>query len=170
MTASVHREWIATEFAKGIEAERELAEHAKSRAEAPTDPELTVLYNEIAAADGRHRAAIERVAIRYGHTPSRDASGGGIASTLKSLKERITDSMTPTGPLQRLGEDLAAKANSIHWYTAWVHAFKTFGDTESSRELAEILAEENAHRDALQQALNQHVIQGATAEEPAARN
>ena len=71
--------------------------------------------------------------------------------------------------LQRLGEDLTAKANSIHWYEAWSQAFRSVGDTESADELAGILREEVAHRDALQQALNQQVLQGMTTEVPAAR-
>lgn len=168
MTASVHRDWIATEFAKGIEAERDLAEHAKARADDPPTPALSVLYNEIAAADSRHCEVVERVAIRYGHTPSREV-GGGISETLKGLRDRIVGSVAQTGPLQQLGEDLAAKANSIHWHTAWIHAFETFGDAESAKELAAVLAEETAHRDALQQALNREVVQGATTENPPAQ-
>ena len=48
----------------------------------------------------------------------------------------------------------------IHWCTAWVHAFEALGDAESARELAAVLTEEKAHRDALQEGLNRLVARG----------
>jgi hypothetical protein len=60
-----------------------------------------------------------------------------------------------------LSQDLTAKARSIHWHTAWVHAFGVIGDAESVRELSALLTEEQAHRDALQQGLNRMVEQRA---------
>jgi bacterioferritin (cytochrome b1) len=155
---SIDRAWIATQFAKGIGAERSLAAGAKARADAPPDPALGVLYNEIAEADLRHASVVEAIAIRYGYTPTR-TTGGGIGATLSNLKDRVSE--MGSDPLDCLAKDLAAKAESIHWYTAWVHAFDAAGDAESSRELSAVLAEENTHSSALQASLNQLVERGA---------
>jgi hypothetical protein len=156
--SSVDRAWIAAEFSKGIVAEQGLIDESKARAQEPPDPSLGVLYHEIAAADERHREVIETIATRYGHTPSRSVSGG-IGESLVRLKERVGEIGTTS--LQRLSHDLAAKANSVHWYTAWVQAFQAIGDSQSTGELTTILAEESAHRDALQEGLNRLVSQGA---------
>jgi hypothetical protein len=158
---TINRDWIAAEFSKGIEAEQSLIEEAKARAESPPDPGLGVLYHEIATADERHRAIVETIATRYGHTPSRSMTGG-IGETLGRLKEKVGE--LGATPMQRLSHDLMAKANSIHWYTAWVQAFQALGDAESARELAAVLTEEKAHRDALQEGLNRLVTLGATSE------
>ena len=53
------------------------------------------------------------------------------------------------------------KAQSVHWHSAWVHTFGAIGETESARELTAVLAEEQTHRDALQQGLNRMVEQRA---------
>ncbi|MBX6316256.1 MAG: hypothetical protein IRY99_25585 [Isosphaeraceae bacterium] len=159
MSTTTNRDWIATEFSKGIDAERDLAAVARARAASPPDSTLAVLYHEIAEADERHRAIVETIATRYGHTPSK-ATTGGLAETIGRLKEKVSE--LGTAPHERLGQDLAAKANAIHWCTAWVHTFETIGDTESARELATVLTEEKAHRDALQEGLNRLVERGAT--------
>jgi hypothetical protein len=156
-----NREWIASEFSKGVEAEQALADEAKTRAESPPDPSLGVLYHEISAADERHRTIVETIATRYGYTPSRSVTGG-IGETLGRLKEKV--SQIGSTPLQRLGSDLGAKANAIHWTTAWVQTFQAIGDAESARELAAVLTEQKAHRDALQEGLNRLVTQGAMGE------
>jgi len=158
---TINRDWIAAEFSKGIDAEQILMDEAKARAESPPDPSLGVLYHEIAAADERHRGIIETIATRYGHTPSRSVTGG-IGETLGRLKEKVGE--IGSSSLQRLSHDLMGKANAIHWSTAWVQTFQTIGDAESARELAAILTEEKAHRDALQEGLNRMVAQGATSE------
>jgi hypothetical protein len=163
---AINRDWIASEFSKGIDAEQAMIDEAKARAESPPDPTLGVLYNEIAAADARHRAIVETIATRYGHTPSRSVTGG-IGETLGRLKERVSE--MGTTPLQRLGHDLAIKANAIHWSTAWVGAFQAIGDAESARELAAVLTEEKSHRDALQEGLNRLVTQGALSEAAASK-
>src|SRR4051812_36013955 len=103
---AAQRDWIATEFSKGIDAEQARAEAARSRAESPPDPALQVLYHEIAAADERHRAAVETIATRYGHTPSHSVAGG-IGETLGRLKDRVGE--IGSTPLQRLSADLAGK-------------------------------------------------------------
>lgn len=157
---TMQRDWIASEFSKGIDAEQSLVDEARARAESPPDPSLQVLYHEIAAADERHRALLETIAVRYGHTPSRSV-GGEIGGTLGRLKDKVGTLMST--PLQRVGHDLTAKANAIHWYRAWIHTFQTLGDAESARELSAILTEESSHRDALQEGLNRLVLQGATA-------
>ena len=76
---------------------------------------------------------------------------------------RLKDAVAELGSSvqQRLEHDLAAKATSIHWSTAWVYTFDQVGDAESSRELGEVLAEEKAHHDALQQGLNLLLARGA---------
>lgn len=163
---TINRAWIAEEFSKGIAAEETLADEAKARSQSPPDPALGVLYHEIATADERHRAIIETIATRYGHTPSRSVAGG-IGETLSRLKEKVGE--LGTTPLQRIGHDLMAKANAIHWCVAWVHAFEAIGDAESARELAAVLTEEKAHRDALQEGLSRMVAQGALAEAPASK-
>jgi hypothetical protein len=68
-STTINRDWIAAEFAKSIVIERTLAANAKSRAESPPEPAFGVLYSEIAAADERHVAIVEKIATRYGHTP-----------------------------------------------------------------------------------------------------
>ena len=167
MATSIDRDWIAAEFSKGIEGEQSAAEEAKARAESPPDPLLGVLYHEIATADERHRGIVEAVAVRYGHTPTRGL-GGGISEALGRLKDKVADRFAGATPQERVAHDLAMKANAIHWYNAWVHAFQTLGEAESARELSAVLTEETAHRDALQAGLNQMVERGARgAEAPA---
>ncbi len=154
-----NRDWIAVEFSKGIQAEHDLAVEARSRADNPPDPSLAVLYNQIADEDERHRAAVETIATRYGHTPSRGGAVGGLGETLSRLTDKVSE--MNSNAMHLVSGDLAAKANAIHWTTAWVHVFETIGDTESARELASLLTEEKAHRDALQEALNRMVAEGA---------
>src|SRR5687767_12194087 len=108
----MNRDWIAAEFSKGIAAEEELAAEAKSRAGSPPDPALAVLYHEIAEADERHRGVIEAIAVRYGHAPSK-AGGGGLGGVIGRIKDRVGE--IGASPLQRIGHDLNAKANSVHW-------------------------------------------------------
>jgi len=164
--STINRDWIASEFSKGIDAEQALLDEAKARSESPPDPALAVLYHEIAAADERHRTIIETIATRYGHTPSRSVAGG-IGETLGRLKDRVGE--IGATPLHRLGHDLMGKANAIHWCTAWVQTFQALGDAESARELAAVLTEEKAHRDALQEGLNRMVTRGALGEDDATK-
>lgn len=156
---TINRAWIAAEFSKGIAAEQSMIDEAKSRAASPPDPALTVLYNEIASSDERHLKIVETIATRYGHTPTRGA-GGGIGETLGRLKDKVGE--FGSSALQLLSHDLMSKANAIHWCTAWIQVFQAVGDAESARELAAVLTEEKAHRDALQEGLNRMVTQGAT--------
>ncbi len=159
-TASpIDRDWIAAQFSKGIDAEQELAASARARANAPPDPALAVLYNEIAAADERHRAIIETIATRYGHVPARSVAGG-IGETLGRLKDKVSE--IGSSPMQLIGHDLNMKANAVHWSTAWVQAFEVIGDAESARELSAVLTEQKSHCVALQDGLNRMVLRGAT--------
>lgn len=155
------RDWIAHEFARGIAAEQELASEARARADSPPESGMAVLYSQIAADDERHRESVEAIAVRYGHTPSRGSATGGIGETFSRLKDKVTE--IGSKPHHLVADDLAAKANAIHWMTSWVHAFEAIGDAASARELAAILAEEESHRDALQEALNRLVAAGAAA-------
>ena len=155
---SINREWILAEFSKGIEAEESLRAHAKAHASNPPDPTLGVLYNEIAAADGRHKVIVETIATRYGYNPGQ-STGFGIGGTLGRLREKVGE-MGAT-PQSRIEHDLSSKASAIHWSTAWVHAFQSIGDSESARELAAVLAEQKSHHDALQEGLNRLVARGA---------
>lgn len=164
--STINRAWIAAEFSKGIEAEQAMLDEAKARADSPPDPSMEVLYNEIAAADERHRLIIETIATRYGHTPSRSVAGG-IGETIGRLKDKVSE--LGTSHLQRLGHDLALKANAIHWSVAWVQVFQAIGDAESARELTTVLTEEQAHRDALQEALNRLLLLNVTTEDSAAK-
>jgi hypothetical protein len=158
ITSSIDRAWIASEFSKGISAEQALMEEARARAESPEPPELGVLFHEITVADERHRAVVETIATRYGHTPSRSVASG-IGETIGRIKDKVGE--IGSTPLQRLAHYLAAKGDAIHWYTAWISAFQAIGDGDSARELATVLEEEKAHRDALQEGLNRLVAQGA---------
>jgi len=160
--STINRDWIATEFSKGIEAEQELMDLARTRAESPPEPSLAVLYHEIAADDERHHAIVETIATRYGHTPARSVAGG-IGETLGRIKGKVSE--LGATPLQRLSHDLAVKANAIHWCTAWVQTFHAIGDAESARDLNEVLTQEKAHRDALQEGLNRIVQRGALGED-----
>jgi hypothetical protein len=157
-TPSVDRAWIAAEFVKGIDAERSLAADAKARADSPPDPSLGVLYHEIAAADERHATILETIATRFGHTPS-PTGGGGVGLAWDQLKNKIGN--LGSSALNQLSWDQMVKAQSVHWHTAWVHTFGAIGETESARELSVVLAEEQTHRDALQQGLNRMVEQRA---------
>jgi hypothetical protein len=155
---SIDREWVAAELVKGIDAERSLAIDAKARAESPPDIVLSVLYHEIAVADERHATILQTIAARYGHTPSQ-STGGGIGKALGHLRDKFVG--LGSGVSDQLLLDVTAKAQSVHWHTAWVHLLGVIGDSQSASELAVVLAEEQAHRDALQQGLNRAVEQHA---------
>ena len=155
---SIDRAWIAAELVKGIDAERSLAVDAHARADSPPDAALSVLYHEIAAADERHATIVERIAVRYGHTPSQTSSGG-IGQALGHLRDKFAG--LGSDGLDQLMLNVSAKAQSVHWHAAWVHAFEAIGDSESARELLAVLTEEQAHRDALQQGLDRMVEQRA---------
>jgi hypothetical protein len=155
---SMDREWIASQLAKGIEAERSLAIDAKARADSPPDTVLSVLYHEIAAADERHATIVETIAVRYGHTPLQ-STGGGIGQAWGHLRDKFIG--LGSDALDQLILDVTAKAQSVHWHAAWVHVFGAIGDSESASELSTVLSEEQAHRDALQQGLNRVVEQHA---------
>ena len=157
-TPTARRDWIVSEFSKGIEAEQALQIHAEATASNPPDPSLGILYHEIAADDKRHRMIVETIATRYGYNPSR-VLGGGIGGTFGRLKDRVGE--IGSTPQTRIAHDLSAKADSIHWTTAWVHAFQSLGDTESARELAAVLTEEKAHHEALQEGLNRLIAREA---------
>ncbi len=160
-TPSIDRVWIASQLVKGMEAERSLAIDAKAKADSPPDAVLCVLYREIAAADERHATIVEKIAARYGHTPSQSA-GGGIARAIGHLRDKFVG--LGSDAWDQLILDVTAKAQSVHWHTTWVHAFEAIGDCESARELSAVLAEEEAHRDALQHGLNrviEHHARGA---------
>lgn len=155
---SVDRDWILAQFSRGIDAERSLGADAEATAKSPPDPTLAVLYHQIAREDARHAEVVARIAARYGYEPTEHRSGG-LGGTLGRLKEAVAE--LGSSVQQRLEHDLAAKATSIHWSTAWVYAFDQVGDAESARELSEVLAEERAHHDALQQGLNLLLARGA---------
>ena len=157
---TIHRDWIASEFSKGIDAEHALQADAESTASSPPDPTLGVLYHEIATADSRHALIIETIATRYGYNPTHGKSAAaGIGGTIGRLREKVSE--LGSSPQQRIEHDLSAKASSIHWCTAWVHAFQAIADAESARELAAVLTEEKSHHDALQEGLNRLVTRGA---------
>jgi hypothetical protein len=160
-TSQINREWIATQFSMGIEAEQRMEADAKATSTSPPDPSLGVLYNEIALADGRHRLIIETIATRYGYNPSKGLSTG-IGGSIKHLREKVGE--MGSSPHQRIEHDLSAKASAIHWCTAWVQAFQAIGDAESARELAAVLIEQKAHHDALQEGLNRLVSRLALGE------
>jgi hypothetical protein len=156
MPGSIDRTWIASELEKGLVAERALAAEARARAESPPDPALSVIYSQLATAEDRLHTVLEIIAIRYGHTPA-SRSGGGIGGTFGWLRGKVTD--LGSSPFDRLTYDLVARATSVLWCTAWVHAFGAIGDTESARELAAVLVEKRAHCEALQGELNRLVAE-----------
>jgi hypothetical protein len=128
--STLDRAWISSELEKQIDAERSMAADARSRAESPPDPSLSVLYHEIAAADDRHVVALEKVATRYGHTPSR-SEGGGVAETLGRLKDKVIGLGSTSRDI--VEHDLTAKSNAVNLRTAWAHAFESLGDAERAR-------------------------------------
>jgi hypothetical protein len=152
---TIDREWITSELDKGLAAERTLAAEARARAESPPDPTLSLIYNELAAAEDRHHLILEIIATRYGHTPTRDAGGGSIGGTFGWLRGKVTE--LGSSPFDRLTYDLVARASSVLWYTAWVHTFEAVGDAESARELMAVLTEKRVHCEALQRGLNRLV-------------
>ncbi len=165
-TPPIHRDWIASEFSKGIDAEQSLVDESKARSLSPPDASMGALYHEIATADERHRQIVETIATRYGHTPTRSVAGG-IGETLTRLKEKVSE--VGSTPLQRLSHDLTAKATAVHWYNAWIATFEAIGDNASADELSAVLTEEQAHLDALQKGLNRMVTRGALGEGTAAK-
>ena len=152
---TIDREWIVTQFSRGVDAEWSLHNDALATANSPPDPSLAVLYHQIAEEDERHATLIETIATRYGYQSTGSKSGG--------LIERIKDAVAEIGssPQQRLEQDLSAKASAIHWITGWIFAFQKIGDTTSADELSKVLIEEKAHHDALQQGLNLLLAKGA---------
>ena len=145
-TTTIDRAWIASELLKIVNSERSLVADAKARAESPPVPVLAVLYHEIAEQDERHAAVLETIATRYGHTPTR-STGGGFSTTLGRLKDKVVT--LGADPTDLLRQDLMVKADSIHWQSAWAHALESIGDSESARDLAAVLTEDQAHYDAL---------------------
>lgn len=160
-TATIDRDWILSELTRLLDAERTLVADVKNRGETPPDPSLSVLYHEIAAAEERHLAALETIATRYGHTPSRIESGG-VTATLSRLKDKVTG--LASRPLDILSQDLAAKATAIHWRAAWVHTFESLGDTASAQEMTALLTEDEVHRNALLEGLKRLVERSAHGE------
>ena len=125
--STIDSTWISSEMVKQIDSERTLAADAKARAESPPSPSLSVLYHEIAAADERHVSALEKIATRYGHTPTR-SEAGGVVETLGRIRDRVTG--LGSSYMDLLIQDLAAKANAINLRTAWIHGFESLGDAE----------------------------------------
>ncbi len=158
-TTAIDRAWIASEFLKIVDSERSLATDAKTRAESPPTPALAVLYHEIADQDERHVAVLKTIATRYGHTPTR-STGGGVGETLGRLKDKVA--ALGTGPTDLLRQDLTAKADAIDYQSAWAHAFESIGDSQSARDLAAVLTEDQAHHDALLKGLKRMLEQRTT--------
>jgi bacterioferritin (cytochrome b1) len=164
VATELHRTWIISELVSLVEAERSMAEGTQARAESPPDVTLGVVYHEISAADLQHAVAIETIATRYGHTPVRGKEGG-IGEAIGRFKKKVSE--MGSDPLECITADLAAKAEAIQRYIAWVHAFEAIGDIPSGREIAGVLAEEQAHHDFLQSGSNRLVEQAARGEKPA---
>jgi len=158
-TTAIDRAWIASEFLKIVDSERSLATDAKTRAESPPTPALAVLYHEIADQDERHVAVLKTIATRYGHTPTR-STGGGVGETLGRLKDKVV--ALGAGPTDLLRQDLTAKADAIDYQSAWAHAFESIGDSQSARDLAAVLTEDQAHHDALLEGLKRMLEQRTT--------
>ncbi|WP_422931275.1 hypothetical protein [Singulisphaera sp. PoT] len=161
---TINRSWIADEFSKGIEGMRSSVDIANERATSPPHAALSVLYHEMASVAEKNRDVVETIAIRYGYSPTKSVTEG-ISETLGRLKDRMEDLVTSETELEKVSHDLMAKANSIHWCTAWIQTFQGIGDVESAQELSGVLADERAHRDALQEGLNRMVLKGASGEE-----
>ncbi len=159
VTAAIDRAWIASEFLKLIDSERSLTTVARARAQSPPMPALAVLYNEIAEQDGRHVTVLETIATRYGYTPTR-SPGGGVGETLGRLKDKVV--ALGAAPTDLLRQDLMAKAEATDCQSAWVHAFNTIGDSQSARDLAAVLTEDQAHHDALLEGLKRMLEQRTT--------
>ncbi len=157
-TTANDRAWIASEFLRIVDSERSLATGAKARAESPPMPALAVLYHEIAEQDERHVAVLETIATRYGHTPTRSTGGGvGVGETIGRLKDKVA--ALGSSPTDILRQDLTAKADAIDYLSAWVHALDSIGDTQSARDLAAVLTEDQAHHDAVLEGLKRMLEQ-----------
>ncbi|QEH31898.1 hypothetical protein OJF2_03650 [Aquisphaera giovannonii] len=164
-TIPIDREWVAAELVKSLDVEKSLAASAEGRAESPPEEGLSVLYHEIAEADERHARAIETVATRYGHTPGR-APSGKVGKVWDQIKDKV--GKLAAGPLDQLAADLDGKAHAIHRLVAWSKALAALGDADGAREISAVLAEEQAHRDALQDAFDRLLLRRCTeVEEPA---
>jgi bacterioferritin (cytochrome b1) len=160
-TMIINRTWVVAELLKLVEAERSMAGGIGARSETPPDESLSFVYHEIATADERHAEAIETIATRYGLNPSRNPSGG-FGEAIGRLKDRFA--ALGSHPIERLLADMSVKAEAIHRYSAWVHAFEAAGDAASAGEIAAILADEQVHRDALQAGLDRLIEQATRSE------
>jgi hypothetical protein len=149
-TTTIDRDWLLAELKTLIGDERKLATDVKQRVAAPPVPELEVLYNEMAADDDRHIMALETIATRYGHTPTR-SQVAGVGETLGRLTGQVAEIGSNSWDL--VARDLAAKTSSMARRAAWVSVFETIGDDQSAGELGRIVADDRAHQDALQNAL-----------------
>ncbi len=107
---------------------------------------FAVLYHEIASADERHVAVIEKIVIRYGSAPSRPRKEG-VSVALGRFKDKVIE--MGTSPSDLLRQDLLAKSDVIHWQIAWVRVLRSNGDEQSATELASIVSEDQAHHVAL---------------------
>ena len=145
----IDRNWIASEILKIVEAERSLATEAKARTESPSMSALAVLYHEIADQEERHIVALETIATRYGHTPMR-AAEGGVGETLVRFKDKVAT--LGDGPTELLRQDLSARADAIHWQSAW-GTFSRLSVMMRARDLTALLAEDHAHHAALLEGL-----------------
>jgi hypothetical protein len=155
---AISKEWVVGKLLKLIDAERSMAGSIGQNAKTPPHEVLSCLYHEISAADEGHAEAIKIIAARYGYIPVR-TERSSIGDTIGRLKERFTALGSDSS--ERLIGDLLPKAEAIYRYTAWVQIFKAMGDTASADELTSILADEQAHRDTLQVALNKLVEERA---------
>jgi hypothetical protein len=156
--APVDRGWIAAELARLTAAERSMAVEMKTRADAPPDPSLSVMYHEMAADDERHAIALETIATRYGHTPSR-TEGMGVGETLGRIKDRVA--ALGVSRVDRLAHDLNAKSDVLYRETAWTGVLRAIGDGESSGGMAALVAEDQKHRDALLKTLQRLLAEEA---------
>jgi hypothetical protein len=163
MTAPFDRDWITSELAKGVAADRALADEAKARASSPPDPSLSLVYNELATAEDRIHSVLETIATRYGFTPTHRLEGG-IGEAFGWLKGKVSE--MGSSPSDRLTYDLLARAASVFWCTAWVHTFEAIGDAPSAQELVAVLTEKKAHCAALQECLNRLVAERVKAVTP----
>jgi hypothetical protein len=160
ISAAINRAWIASELLEMVEAEQALFTGAKSRAEAPPSPALAVLYTEIAKQDKQHATVLQTIAVRYGETPSRSAAGG-VVQTLGRLRERVAN--IGADAIDVLRQDLSAKADALYVHAAWAHTLKAIGDEESARDLSAVVAEDQAHLDALLEGLKRLIEERAVA-------
>jgi hypothetical protein len=144
--ANIDRDWIKSQFAKGVIAQTTVISSEKDHAERLNIPWLVDTYNLIIRDDEAHLVQLKRIAAKYGYeSGSATETAGGIFGSIKSAIERIGTS----DPFQTIGDDLLLKSNTLNYDRVWASIFRDIGDGDSADVMDQIAQQHRAHFDTL---------------------